>query len=264
MFASERYDIIIGLIDRHRSVTVTELCERFGVSIETVRRDLAYLEKNRKLKRVHGGAVSLSANNIEFASLSVRIDDNIDKKRELSEYAMDFISEGDVIALDSGSTATEFTSVLCEHFKNLTIVTFSMDVVQIASERSNFRIVCLGGTYLAEERLFHGYMAEEAASGLHTDKCIIFPSSLSYNFGAMTALEEAVGVEKALIRASDKVYILADSSKFEANSPIRLMDLTDADAVITDSCLDERISGLYRENGINLINRGAHNHENKQ
>lgn len=255
MFANERYDVITELIKVNRSVTVSELCERFNVSIETVRRDLAFLEKNRKLTRVHGGAVALSNKNIEFETLAARIDDNIEQKRELSEFAMKFITEGDVLAIDSGSTAVEFTSALCRHFKELTIVTNSADVINIASERGTYKIICPGGLYFPAERMYYGYMTEEAIRGLHTDKCFIFPSSVSYNFGVMTNLEESVGVEREFIKSSDKVFILADSSKFETTSPIRLMTLAEADAVITDSSLNKHILKLYRENGIKLINR---------
>lgn len=253
MFANERYDVITELIKAHRSVTVSELCERFCVSIETVRRDLAYLEKKKKLMRVHGGAVALSEKNVEFAALSVRVDDNVDKKRSLSETAMKFISEGDVIAIDAGSTAVEFTNVLCEHFSRLTVITYSSDVIEIASKREGYKVIGLGGTYLACEKMFHGYIAEETMRSLHADKCFIFPSALSLGFGATTNLEETVAIVKEIIRSSDKVYILADSSKFETNSPIRLLSLQEADAVVTDAELDASIAALYTENGIELI-----------
>jgi len=253
MFANERYDVITELIKKHRSVTVSELCERFGVSIETVRRDLAYLEKSRKLTRVHGGAIAVPDRNVAFSALSVRIDDNIDKKRELSEYAMQFIGEGDVIALDAGSTAAVFITVLCECFKDLTVVTNSADVIEYASKNSRFKLISLGGTYLSSEKFFYGYMAEDAMRRLHADKCFIFPSSLSLKYGVMMNIEECVGVEFEMINASDKYYVLSDSSKFETNSPIRLSELSKADAVITDSALDKRICELYRENGVKLV-----------
>ncbi len=262
MFANERYDIIIGLIKKHRSVTVSELCERFGVSIETVRRDLAYLEKARKLTRVHGGAIALSDKNVSVTTLSERIDDNTDKKRELSEYAMKFICEGDVIAIDAGSTAMVFVSVLCEHFKSLTVVTNSTDVTEYVSKNSGFKLIFLGGTYFASEKCCYGYMAESAMDMLHADKCFIFPSAISLRYGGTTYIGECVGVELRMINASDKYYILADSSKFETNSSIRITELAKADAVITDSALDKRICELYRENGVKLINheneRGTH------
>ena len=103
MFANERYDIIIALLQEHRSVTVAELTERFGVSIETIRRDLAFLEKQGKLMRVHGGAVDISGKKYELPELAARLDENTDKKRGLSIAAAGLVREGDVIAL-LGST----------------------------------------------------------------------------------------------------------------------------------------------------------------
>ncbi|MBQ8551805.1 MAG: DeoR/GlpR transcriptional regulator [Clostridia bacterium] len=253
MFANERYDIICAMLRSKRSVAVSELCERFNVSIETVRRDLAYLEKCGKLIRVHGGAVAPADKNGVFGDLSERLDENVEKKRELAEYAVGLVEENDVIFIDAGSTAVEFTRTLCAKKNKLTIITYSTDIISIASEQPDFEVISLGGTYMPKERMFHGFMTEESMRMFHMDKCFIFPTSLSLHYGAMTNIPESLPVVRAAMKAADKTYLLADSTKFEVNAPLRICELAAAESVITDSSLDERICSLYRENAITII-----------
>lgn len=253
MFANERYEIICSMLRSKRSVTVSELCERFGVSIETIRRDLAHLEKSGKLMRVHGGAVALSNKNGVFGDLSERLDENVEKKRELSEYAVRLVEENDVIFIDAGSTAVEFTRLLCAKRNKLTVVTYSTDIINIASEAPDFEIISLGGTYMPKERMFYGFVTEENLRMFHMDKCFICPSSLSLRYGAMLNIPETLPIERAALKTSDRIYLLADSTKFEINAPLRLCELSTVEGVVTDSALDGRICELYRENGITVI-----------
>lgn len=127
MFAKERYDEILKILKRQKSVTAAELAEKFNVSLETVRRDLFYLESQNMLHRVHGGAISVSEIG-DYKSLEQRRGENTDKKIRASENAMQFICEGDVIAIDCGSTAVAFARVLKKSFEKLTIITHSLDV----------------------------------------------------------------------------------------------------------------------------------------
>jgi len=253
LFANERYDIIADMLARRKSVTVSELTERFGVSIETIRRDLAFLEKHGKLTRVHGGAIAVSDKSREFAELTVRLDENADKKRELSGYAASLVHENDVIALDAGSTTAELAHVLCKRFKKLTVITYSRDLVDILTENSEFSVICLGGMYLPSEHLFYGFLAEESLKHLHADLCFVAPSALSHKYGAMINTTEAYSIMHGFLEISDRRYIVADSTKFESTLPVRLCALDDADAIITDRALDAGICRLYHEKGLTII-----------
>ncbi len=253
MFASERYDAICAILKQQRSVTVAELVEKFGVSVETVRRDLAYLEKRRQLTRVHGGAIAVSDKMRHFSALSERMSENAEKKRELSETAAKLVSEGDVIAVDSGSTANFFIRVLCENFEKLTIVTYSQDILEQATEKSGFTIIMIGGYYLPSERMFYGFLTEEGLKRIHVSKAFIFPSSLSIKYGITINVGEVYNLQRGLIGVSDRFYVLADSTKFENASPIRLCGLEEPNGIVTDRGLDEQIYKEYVEKGINII-----------
>lgn len=103
MFANERYEAIIALLRTQPSVSVPELTRRFGVSIETVRRDLSYPEQQGMLRRVHGGAVPVHNEQL-FKSPDER-QVHISEKRRLAEAAAEPVRESDWLFLGSGSTA---------------------------------------------------------------------------------------------------------------------------------------------------------------
>lgn len=232
---------------------MAELVAKFGVSVETIRRDLAFLEERRKLIRVHGGAVAITDKMKELSKLSERVNENVQQKRELSMRAADLIKERDVIALDSGSTANEFIRILCDKFEKLTIVTYSRDVFEIASNKPDFTVIMIGGNYYAPERVFCGFLAEELINRLHVSKAFIFPASISIKYGITITVSEIYNLERALMSISDHTYILCDSSKFECASPIRLCNFVEIDAIVTDKQIDENILKLYREKGIEII-----------
>ena len=253
MFANERYDIILSLLREHRSVTVSDLTARFGVSIETIRRDLAHLEKQGKLMRVHGGAIDTTGRKYEFSELTERLDENVDKKNSLSMAAVGLIAENDIIALDSGSTTSQLACILCEKFKNLTIITYSRDIIDIITENSDFEVISLGGRYMKSEHIFRGHIAEENLKRLHADLCFVAPSSISLRYGAMVNLMEYHTIMRGFLDISDRRYLVADSTKFETTLPYRLCELSEADAIITDNELDPALAELYAAHDIRIL-----------
>lgn len=121
MFAKGRQDLIYEMILKNNTVTVASLVEKFAVSIETVRRDLLEMEKAGMLTRVHGGAVAKTGMN-GFSALATRNTEHSEQKKALSLKACQFINEGDIIAVDAGSTATFFADALKQCFKKLTVL----------------------------------------------------------------------------------------------------------------------------------------------
>ena len=251
MFAHERYEKIINLLNEKSSVTVSELIKLFGVSIETVRRDLEYLERQNALKRVHGGAVSCKKFQ-SFNSLDNRMTEHREEKLHLSKTACAFIKENDIIAIDSGSTAIELASVIKQSFRHLTIVTNSPTVMNLLSENDGLTIILIGGLYLKKEQAFYGHIAEDAINSLHFQKAFIFPSAISLQQGAGVFVHELVNVQRAFMQNAEKVFILAVSSKFETSALIKLCDLYPYH-LITDNKLPNEIYELYKKNRINII-----------
>ncbi|QHT58787.1 DeoR/GlpR transcriptional regulator [Paenibacillus lycopersici] len=253
MFANERYAAIVELLEKQSSVTVAELMELFGVSIETVRRDLAHLERQQALARVHGGAVSHKQRK-PFAKLEARITDNTALKNRLAEIAARYISENDMIAIDSGSTAMELAAVIKGRFRQLTVVTNSPEVFGCLSGAEGIELIQIGGRYHKDEKAFYGHMALDAIRRLHYAKVFICPSAISLRHGASEFVHELFEIQRAYMRNADEIFLLADSSKFETVAAVKLCDLSPSLMLITDDRLPENVLTLYQKQSLRIIN----------
>ena len=252
MFANERQAAIAELIRKNGAVTTGELTKRFDVSIETVRRDLLAMEKSKLLRRVHGGAVA-PGGMLPRLNLARRTGENDGGKRELSITACSFISEGDIIALDTGSTAIIMAQELRERFRSLTVVTHSMDVCRILSGCRDFKLIVCGGYYSPDENSFYGQFTIDMLSRIQADSFFLFPSAISLRYGIRAYFEELYQVQLAMLDCSDSVYVLGDSSKFEKTALLKLDDMTPKYTYVTDSALRPELKQLYRENNLRVI-----------
>lgn len=145
MFADERKAKIADMLKRRPSVTTSELTETFGVSLETIRRDLECMESHGQLKRVHGGAIAVGRLQ-NYTSLSGRRREHLTEKHSLALKACSYIKEGDFIALDAGSTTYELAVLLGERFHGVTVLTHSLELMEILGDKENIRIILAGGS----------------------------------------------------------------------------------------------------------------------
>ena len=146
---------ICELLKKNVAVTTVQVSHDLNVSVETIRRDFLALEEENRLLRVHGGAV-LPSGGVERMPLTDRLEINREEKRILSDAACDFIKNGDIIAVDTGSTAVEFVEILSLRFKELTVITHSLDVFERLQNKSGFKNILVGGIYLPDEKAFCG------------------------------------------------------------------------------------------------------------
>lgn len=255
MLTSERQKEIMQILKKQRAVTTADMVAKFGVSVETVRRDFIAMERTGSLCRVHGGAVAVGEMK-EYHSFEKRIAENDKLKEELSVLAMQFISDGDIIAVDTGSTAVFFANALSEHFSHLTVVTHSVDVLSILSKTDGIEVILCGGQYMKHENSCYGDMVCDALDNLRVNKAFVFPLSLSLSFGFGDNTPELARVQKKLLASASEVFILADSSKFEKTSLYKTGVLRNEYTYITDSALPAEIISIYRENGFNIVSGG--------
>lgn len=252
MFANERQSVIIELIRKNGAVTTGDLMKQLNVSIETVRRDLLVLEKAQLLQRVHGGAVAKGGMSPKL-DLAHRTGENDDGKRELSITACSFISEGDIIALDTGSTAVVMARELRERFDSLTVITHSLDVCNLLSGCRNFNLIICGGYYDSVENSFYGKFVLDMISRIHAKSLFVFPSAVSLHYGICGYFEELYQVQMAMLGCADSTYVLADSSKFEKTALLKLDDMSSKYTYVTDNALRPELKQLYRENDLRVV-----------
>lgn len=252
MLANRRHEIILSLLRTEGAVTVSHLVEEFGVSLETVRRDLLLLEKEGLLRRVHGGAVSLGEMKPP-KSLQSRQQDFPEEKDQLCQIAADLICEGDYIAIGTGSTPEHFAQVLKKRFRKLTVVTYSYNVFEVLSDMPEYDLVLLGGQYMPEEQCFYGQLTMDALKELRVMKSFVFPSAISMEYGISGYAANLYPLQRQLLSCCDQAYILADSSKFERKALYKVADLRPEHIYVTDDKLPEDLAQIYRDNGLTVI-----------
>ena len=256
MFAQERQKRICNMIQEGGAVSTSALMELFDVSIETVRRDLLKLEREHKLQRVHGGAVMLGEV-LPYLSLESRIEEHRDQKTELSRTAMDFISEGEIIGVDAGSTAIEFAEQLAQHFDSLTVVTSCMDVFNRLCRHRNFSVILCAGHYSKPLNGFYGPLVVDSIKKLHMQKFFMFPAAVSLKYGICDHEPHWTATTMQYIASSEEIFILADSSKFEKAALLKVSEMNPQYTYIADSTLSPELRKLYQENQIRIIAGGS-------
>ena len=241
MFAAERHSQILGLLDRLGRVRVTELARDFQVTEETVRRDLERLEAEGKLQRTHGGAmVGPTRRELPFA---IRQVSQLGPKSAIARAAVRLIEADQVIALDGSTSALAMTGLLPE--MALTVVTNSVPVVSALSERSQVKVVGLGGTLDQTSRCFVGPLTAQALTRINIHTLFLSCVGVDLQRGLSESLEELAAVKSALIDRAERVVLLVDSSKFGIRSTLTFAGLSEVDMVLTDAGVDpETVSQL--------------------
>lgn len=250
MLARERQTKIVNMLKAKGSVSSTKISKDLGVSLETVRRDLLELERRGQLSRVHGGAVS-TGDMFTFHTLKDRIEERKEAKICLCRVASNYVNDGDVILVDSGSTAIYFANFIKD--KNITVVTYSLDVFDILKYSPNVKVILCGGHYLAEENCVHGAFTFDMLDKLHVAKAFVFVSAISLKYGVCDFEKDVFALQKKSIEIADEVYILADSEKFEKHGLLKLCDVNDEYVFITDTGLSDTYKNAYIERGLKLI-----------
>lgn len=251
MLAKERQIAIRELVNSNGTVTTTELMQSFNVSIETVRKDLLVLESQGYLSRVHGGAIK--ADNIKpFLNFQCRTMERGAQKEKLAKKAIEFISDGDIIGIDNGSTALFLIAAIKEHFFDLTIITHSLDVFNELHGFKNFKVILCGGHLLEEERAFCGALTLGMMETLRMQKAFVFPTGVSPEDGLTDYQHELLPIQKQFIKSAEMVFVLADSSKFQKKALYRFSEMKRAFIYITDDELSPEILELYKSKNYSI------------
>jgi len=253
MLVQERYDRIIEALEKDGNVKVQTLMKLFNVSIETIRRDLEYLESQGYLKRVYGGAVleKVSTNEVDF---TVRETKYIEEKVEIGVLATRFVTEGQAIALDVSTTNTEVARELKKKFERLTIITNSMVIAEELSDMEQYNIIVVGGILKKEERCMVGSLAEKFIEQFNIDITFASCSGISIEHGITDYGIGEVEVKKHMMKRSQQIIVVADSSKFGMVSLLNVCDLDKISMIVTDSKLNEKVKLKFEEQGLEIVN----------
>ncbi len=249
MLASERKERIKEYLLEYKSASVLDLSTYFGVSEETIRRDLVVLDREGYVIRTHGGAVLAKR-------VSKTVDNDtlgkvfLESKQIIAEQCLLFIHEGDCIFLDASTTAATLCSLIYD--MHMTVLTNSLRVIRNLSKAENINLICVGGNYSKDRESFIGRTTNMVLSNHYVDMAFISCRSLSIESGITDSNDEEAEVKQIISRHSNRVFLIADYSKFGKTSFTKVCDFSDIDDIVTDRPLTDEWRGFLEEKGINV------------
>ena len=253
MYATERHREIVALLRERDRVSVAGLAQQFGVTTETIRRDLELLDERGLVQRVHGGAVPRFPDFVAESGLHERQGLNPTLKQAIAERALAYLpSSGGSILLDSGTT-TGTLALLLPEGEAPTIITNSVSIATLLSAREVAEVVLLGGRVRGLTQSIVGMQALESLGRLRVDVTFLGANGFSVEHGFSTPDAAEAAVKRAMIRAARQVVALVDSSKLGNESLHSFARLGDVDVLITDSRLPEEARAKLSETGLEVV-----------
>lgn len=244
MRQADRLASVLDELSSDGSVRVSDLSERFGVSVATVRRDLELLEEQRLVTRVHGGAVPRGL----LYELPLRYKEARaeHEKRRIAEFAASMVEAGATVGLTGGTTTTAIARALAD-IGELTIVTNALNIASELAIRTDLKLVVPGGVARSASYELVGPIAEAALAGLNLDLVFVGVDGISAAAGLTTHHEVEAYTNRALIRRAARAVAVGDASKLERVAFARICDVAEIESLITDEGADpaavERLEG---------------------
>lgn len=246
MSQSIRFPEILDIARKQGRVTVEGLAEHFGVTVQTIRRDLSVLADTGRLERVHGGAIlPSSVANIGYEDRRAL---NAGIKGRIAEACAAAIPSHVSVFLNIGTSTEAVARALLGH-RNLMVVTNNMNVAQTLAESPDCRILVAGGTLRRSDGGLVGTLTVRTIEQFKFDYAVIGCSALDEDGDLLDFDFEEVGVSQTIIRQARRTYLVADRSKFSRSAPARIASLADIDRFFTDGPLPTALARKCEEWG---------------
>ncbi len=230
------------------SVTVEALAERFGVTLQTVRRDVTRLSEARLLERFHGG-VRLPSSTTENIAYRQRQALNQEAKQRIARAVAQAVPNGCSLLINIGTTVEAVARELLQH-KGLRVITNNLNVAAILCDNADCEVTIAGGLVRQRDRGITGASTVEFIGQFRVDIGLVGISGIEVD-GTLRDFDlHEVKVAQAIIRASRQVWLAADHSKFNRPAMVEVGRLNQIDALFTDSAPPRPFEALLAEAGV--------------
>ena len=249
MQAEERHKRIEAHLHKVEFASLDELAQQVGVSVSTVRRDLTSLETAGHLKRTHGGARLINPKSDEF-TFSARDTHQLAEKEAIGRACAELIKPGQTVIIDAGTTCYH----VARHLENKSpqIVTNSLPVANLFAGANRMEVIVSGGVIYPRLGVLVGPLAVEAFSKIHADVAVmsaggVTPDGITNSHGLL------IDIQRAMIRAAQRVIFCIDHSKLGRRSVSTLCPLDDVDTIVTDQQAAAEVVAALRGRDVEVI-----------
>lgn len=257
--SDERRRQITSLTAVEGRTTVLELAEKFGVTAETIRRDLSTLDEQGSILRVHGGAVPARTYRTDHTPYESRARASLAAKRKIANKAISLLPQpGSTLFLDGGTTTALMAEALAmadspEFTEPYKLITNSLPIAKTLANSANFDIQLLGGKIRPQSQSVLGSVATQTLAVLRADVAFVGTNALTLEHGLSTPDAEEGAVKRAMVTNADQVIALCDATKFGLDYLVSFAPTEDIDTVVTDLASDEPYVRALKECGITVV-----------
>ena len=249
MLKEERQRTILNEVELHNRVLLTDIAEKLDVSVDTVRRDVKELDAENRLRKVHGGAVSLGFANYSPSRNNVYA---LDEKTEIAQKAISLIKENSVVLIDGGTTCLELARLLPADL-GLTCFTLSLPVAMELLNKPRVETIFIGGKLSKDSLITIGASTIHQLSQIKVDRSFIGTGYVDPKFGLTEFDWDIVQTKKAVIAASKKTVLLCISEKLNSQHRFKTCSLNDVDTMVTELAPENKLLDNFRNQEIHLL-----------
>jgi DeoR family glycerol-3-phosphate regulon repressor len=244
---TKRHAELLRLVREAGTISVGNLARRLAVSDETIRRDLRLLAAQGDLVKMHG-AVAL-AHQVGEAPFERRMRENAEAKRSIAAHAVGFVSDGDSLMIDTGTTTSIFAQELLRKY-NLTVVTNSADIARTLATVNGNRVYMAGGELNGDNGAAFGASAVAFAASFRVRHAVISIAAIHAESGPMDSLLAEAEFARTVLAQGEHRMILTDSSKFGRTALVKVCDFAHVTRIVTDSAPPEPEAEALEKAGI--------------
>ncbi|MEY8021116.1 DeoR/GlpR family DNA-binding transcription regulator [Muriicola sp. SD30] len=249
MLKEERQQLILNEVELHNRVLLTDLSEKLEVSVDTVRRDVKELDAGSKLRKVHGGAISLGYTHTSTRSSNIYA---LNEKMAIAEKAIGLLREGDVIFIDGGTTCLEMARMIPPKLR-LSCFTFSLPVALQLAGMPNVDLIFIGGRISRESMISNGMYTIQRLAEMRFDYAFIGTGYVDALHGLTEFDWDVVQLKKAVINASKKTILLCISEKLNSQHRFKTCDIHAINSMITELSPENKLLNPFRNQDLRLL-----------
>lgn len=245
---NERHNKILELLSKEKKIEVATLSKLLGVSQVTIRKDLDHLETNGLVVREHGFAKLNDSDDI-----NQRLAYHYDLKQKIAKKAAEFIDNGEIVMIESGSCCALLALEIVQTKKDVTIITNSAFIADYIRKAGNCKIILLGGEYQNESQVMVGPITRKCAEIFFVDKLFIGIDGFSIDAGFTGNDYMRCEVVRDMAKQASHVIVVSESTKFNQKGVVKLLDTNQMSAIVTDENISQDKEKYLTDAGIQVI-----------
>ena len=243
----ERWERILREVEVRPHVRIADLATLFGVSTETVRRDVEALSEKGLISRSFGGAAAAPMG--AQPPFGERNRSLVEERARIGRYACGLVEPGEVLMIDAGSTTHQMAVVMAATCRDLIVLTNSLAIAAALGQNATIEVIVCPGNLNGREAAVYGTETVDFLARYNADKTFIGASGVSAT-GITDANRDAVAIKRRMIARGRKSFLLADHSKLQRQFVAEIAPLADIEGFLTDQEPDETLRQALSRSGV--------------